>query len=87
MNGAKALGLNTGVIESGRKADLALLDLDRPEFYPRNNLLSALAYSANGTETDTVIIDGQIVLENGKLTLADEEEIYAKAQEVMDRLR
>ena len=87
VNGAKALGLNTGVIESGRKADLALLDLDRPEFYPRNNLLSALAYSANGTETDTVIIDGQIVLENGKLTLADEEEIYAKAQEVMDRLR
>lgn len=87
VNGAKALGLNTGVIESGRKADLALLDLDRPEFYPRNNLLSALAYSANGTETDTVIIDGQIVLEHGKLTLADEEEIYAKAQEVMDRLR
>lgn len=86
VNGAKALGLDTGSIEKGKKADIVMLDLDRPEFYPRNNLLSALAYSANGTEVDTVIINGQVVLENGRLTLADEEEIYAKAQAVMDRL-
>lgn len=85
-NGASALGLNTGAIEAGRKADIVLLDLENPEFYPRNDLLSALVYSANGTETDTVIIDGEIVLEHGRLTKADEEEIYAKAQEVIDRI-
>ncbi|MGN0695860.1 MAG: amidohydrolase [Oscillospiraceae bacterium] len=86
-NGANALGINAGVIAPGKKADIAMLRLDVPEFYPRNDLLSALVYSANGTETDTVIIDGNIVLEHGHLTMADEEKIYADAQEVIERIR
>lgn len=85
VNGAKALGINAGEIKEGKLADIALLRLDNPNFCPSNNLVSALVYSANGSETDTVIINGEIVLEKGKLTKFDEEEIYAKAQEAADR--
>ncbi len=77
VNGARALGLaDTGKIEEGFKADIVILDLRRPEFYPRNDLAASLVYSAKGI-ADTVIIDGDIVLEKGILTRFDEEEIYA----------
>lgn len=86
VNAAKALGFEkSGVIASGNKADIAILDLDRPEFYPRNDLTAALVYSANGSEVDTVIINGDIVLEKGWLTKFDEEEIYAKAREAAEK--
>lgn len=86
VNAAKALGFEkSGVIASGNKADIAILDLDRPEFYPRNDLTAALVYSANGSEVDTVIINGDIVLEKGRLTKFDEEEIYAKARETAEK--
>lgn len=87
VNGAKALGIpDIGEIKAGYKADIAILDLDRPQFYPRNDLIAALVYSANGSEVDTVIINGEIVLENGRLTKFDDQEIYAKAQEIGERI-
>lgn len=87
-NGAKALGLdNVGEIKVGMKADLAILDINRPQFFPRNNLVSALVYSANGSEVETVIVDGEIVLENGRTTLIDEKLVYAKAEETINRLK
>ena len=86
VNGAKALGIpDIGSIEAGKKADIAILDLDRPQFCPRNDLSSALVYSANGSEVDTVIIDGEVVLEHGRLTKFDEEEIYAHAKAVAEK--
>ena len=86
VNGAKALDIpDIGSIEAGKKADIAILDLDRPQFCPRNDLSSALVYSANGSEVDTVIIDGEVVLEHGRLTKFDEEEIYAHAKAVAEK--
>lgn len=82
VNAAKALGLEkTGAIAAGNKADIAILDLDRSQLYPRNDLTAAMVYSANGSEVDTVIINGEIVLEKGRLTKFDEEEICAKARQ------
>lgn len=76
-NGAEALGLyNTGSLEAGKKADITIIDLDRPQFCPRQNLTAALAYSANGSEVDTVIVDGEIVVEHGKATKIDAEKVY-----------
>ena len=68
-NGAKAIGMEgkLGVIKEGALADIILLDLDVPQFVPRNNIVSGLVYSANGSETDTVIIHGRIVMKNRKL--------------------
>ena len=85
-NGAKALGLPTGSIEVGKKADLALLDLDAPSLTPLNNPVAALAYSANGSEVTDVIIDGRIVLRNRELTTIDEERVRHEIARICTRL-
>ena len=86
LAGAKALGLNTGSIEAGKKADLAILRLDCPGMMPNNNPLAALSYSADGSETDTVIIDGKIVMQNRELKTIDEEKVYAQIRQMCERL-
>ena len=85
--GAKALGLEgkLGVISEGALADLIILDLQVPQFVPRNDLVSALVYSANGSEVRTVLIDGRIVMEEGKLLTLDEQEIYEHCEAIAKR--
>ena len=85
-NGAKALGLNTGSIEVGRKADLALLDLGAPSLTPLNNPVAALAYSANGSEVTDVIIDGRTVMRDRELTTIDEERVRSEIARICERL-
>lgn len=89
IGGAKALGMEreTGSIEVGKKADLAILDLRTPSMTPRNDLLAGLCYSANGSEVETVIIDGQIVMEDRKILTLDEERIYAEIARICKRLK
>ena len=88
INGAKALGLEKeiGSIETGKKADLAILDLNTPSLTPRNNLLAGLSYSANGSEVDTVIVNGQITMENRKILTMDEKQVYKKIQDIIVRM-
>lgn len=88
VNGAKALGMEgeLGVVSEGALADLILLDLTEPEFVPRNNLVSALCYSANGLEVVTMLVNGEIVMEDRKILRFDEEEVYAKCDEMAKRL-
>lgn len=88
INGAKALGLEeeTGSIEAGKKADLAILDLNTPSLTPRNNLIAGLSYSANGSEVETVIIHGKIVMEDRKVLTMDEELVYKKINEIIVRM-
>ena len=87
MNGAKALNINSGKIEVGKNADLAILDLNCPQMRPKNNVMSSLSYSANGSEVDTVIIGGDIVMENKKLLNIDENEVYSKVEEIAERIK
>ncbi len=84
--GAQALGLSCGSIEVGKKADLALLDLDAPSLTPLGNPVAALAYAANGSEVDTVIIDGKIVLRHRELTTIDEERVRLEIARICERL-
>ncbi|MCR5793468.1 MAG: amidohydrolase [Lachnospiraceae bacterium] len=87
VNGAKALGLTSvGQIAKGKKADLAILNLDVPQMMPKTNLISALCYSANGSEVETVIVNGKILMENRKILTMDEERIYFECQKIADRL-
>ena len=88
INGAKALGLEKeiGSIEVGKKADLAILDLNTPSLTPRNNLIAGLSYSANGSEVDTVIINGQITMENRKILTVDEKLVYGNIQDIIVRM-
>jgi 5-methylthioadenosine/S-adenosylhomocysteine deaminase len=88
INGAKALGLENeiGTIETGKKADLAILDLNVPSFTPRNNLIAGLSYSANGSEVDTVIINGQITMEHRRILTMDEQLVYDRIQDIIVRM-
>ena len=88
INGARALGLEKeiGSIEVGKKADLAILDLNTPSLTPRNNLIAGLSYSANGSEVDTVIINGKITMENRRILTMNEQLVYRKIQQIIERM-
>ncbi len=86
-NGAKALGLsNLGEIKTGMKADLSILDLDRPNMQPLNDPIAALAYSANGSEVETVMVGGRIVMENGLFTTIDKERALFEVHKICERI-
>ena len=71
--GARALGLDAeiGSIETGKKADLVLLDRDRPHLCPSPDPWSAIVYSARGTDVRTVLVDGDVLVHDFALTRQD----------------
>jgi 5-methylthioadenosine/S-adenosylhomocysteine deaminase len=70
--GAAMLGIKAGRIEEGCLADLCLVDLNLPAFTPNFNFISNLVYAANGSCVDTVICDGNILMQNKQLPGEDE---------------
>lgn len=82
VNGAKALDWfdEIGSIEVGKKADLILIDMDKPHLYPRHNIISSLSYSVQGSDVDTVIVDGKIIMEKRELKTLDVEKIKYMAE-------
>lgn len=88
VNGARAIGREgeLGVIKEGAIADLVLIDLKAPQFIPANNIISGLVYSSNGSEVDTVIVDGKVLLKNRQLTTINEEEVYNECRKLAARL-
>lgn len=79
--GADALGLGSlcGSLEAGKAADIVLADLRKPHLMPLYDVYSQVVYSMNAADIDTVLVGGQVVLEQRRLTTADEAEIMAKA--------
>jgi cytosine/adenosine deaminase-related metal-dependent hydrolase len=80
--GAEALLLERqiGSIEPGKRADLVLYDLDTPEWRPLLNPVNNLVYAASGASVRTVVIDGRIVLDEGRLTTLDEGALYERVE-------
>jgi 5-methylthioadenosine/S-adenosylhomocysteine deaminase len=85
-NGARALGLDAGVLGPGRLADLVLLRRDTPAFTPLNDVRSQLVFCENGSSVDTVVVNGEIVVEDGRLTKIDEMEVLRLAAQARARL-
>ncbi len=82
-NGARALGLEgvTGELREGLRADIALFPLDGPEQHPLRDPKSMFCYSSSALKADTVIIDGEIVLDGGRFTRFDAERVLAETAE------
>ncbi len=86
INGAEALNINAGAIEEGRLADISIFDLNSLNFTPKNNLISALCYSASSEDIKTVIIDGKIILDDRKFVNIDEDKLIEEVSESMNNL-
>ncbi|MDR2873466.1 MAG: amidohydrolase [Methanobrevibacter sp.] len=90
INGAKTLGLENeiGSIEVGKKADIILVDTIIPNLTPNtNSLISHLIYSANGSNVDTTICNGEILMENKKLKVLNEQNIIEKVNDITQKLK
>ncbi|MBX5328842.1 amidohydrolase [Candidatus Bathyarchaeota archaeon A05DMB-5] len=84
INGTKALGLTkeVGSIEVDKKADLILVDLSKPHLKPLHNIHASLVYAAHGSDADTVIVDGKILMENRQVKTLDEHAVIENAQKI-----
>jgi 5-methylthioadenosine/S-adenosylhomocysteine deaminase len=89
IDGARAMGLDReiGSIEIGKRADVIVVDLDRLQSVPTPDVVSALVYSAQSTDVRTTIIDGQVVMRDGELTLLNEAMVLQDAMREAARLR
>lgn len=76
--GARAVGLahEIGSLEIGKRADIVIHTLDRPEMVPSTNMIRNLFYASRSKSVHSVIIDGKLVLEAGRFVALDEREIY-----------
>jgi len=82
VNGAKALRLwkSIGSLEVGKKADIILVDLSKPHLKPLHDIYANIVYCAHGSDVDTVIVDGKIVMENRHVKTLDEQAVMERAE-------
>ena len=82
IEGAKALGIGeiTGSLETGKKADVIVIDTRKPHLTPMYNPFSHLVYAARGSDVTHSIINGQLVMENRKLLHLDLSQVLEKAR-------
>jgi 5-methylthioadenosine/S-adenosylhomocysteine deaminase len=85
-NGAQAFGLDAGKLAPGKLADVILLRRDTAAFTPLNDVLGQLVFCENGSSVDTVIVNGEIVVEGGRLKRVDERDVLQFAEQARKRL-
>jgi 5-methylthioadenosine/S-adenosylhomocysteine deaminase len=83
IDGAKALHMEKeiGSLETGKKADIILISLDEPNAVPMYDVYAQLAYALKGSDVQTVVIGGRVVMRDRKLLTVNEAEVIAKARE------
>jgi cytosine/adenosine deaminase-related metal-dependent hydrolase len=88
IQGARALGLEheIGSLEVGKKADIVLFDSRRSEWRPLLNPVNNLVYNADGRSVHTVIVDGEVRIEDGKPVFLDENVLLDRVQAGAERL-
>ncbi len=88
INGAAALRLeeDLGQLKPGQLADIVLLDTSTLLFTPFNDAFRHLAYCENGSSVHTVIVNGQVVVEDGRILTVDEESIREEARDAWERM-
>jgi cytosine/adenosine deaminase-related metal-dependent hydrolase len=76
-------------LEPGKKADVILVDAYKPHIYPLNMAVDRVAYYANGNDVDTVIVDGEVLMEGRVVRTVDEAEVLdaalAEVEAAIDR--
>ena len=87
VNGAKALNLkNIGKIEEESIADLIIINMDEAITNPINNIFAEIVYNVKGTNVDTTIVNGKILMENRKINNIEKKEIIKKCAKIMGKI-
>jgi len=81
-NGAKALGLGDeiGSLEPGKKADFIVINVDAPHLQPIWSPVATVVFAAQGSDVDTVVIDGEVIVRDRQVLTMDEDAIVADAR-------
>ena len=89
VNGAHCMGLlDADVLAEGKLADLIMIDLHQPNMQPINNIEKNIVYSGSKQNVKMTMVNGKILYEDGAFFIgADAEEIYEKANKIIDRMR
>jgi 5-methylthioadenosine/S-adenosylhomocysteine deaminase len=84
---ALGLGLHTGSLEAGKRADIILIDLDSPHLVPLYDVYSYLVYAVGRGDVSTVLIDGQVVMRDHTLLTVDVSATMEQARELAQQIR
>lgn len=88
INGAKALKLNeTGKIEEGKLADLIIINMEETITNPINNIFAEIVYNVKGSNVDTTIVNGKVLMENRKINNVNKKEIIQKCEKIIERIK
>ena len=87
--GAEALGLGdkTGTLEKDKRADIIMINLNKPHLLPLYDVYSHIVYAAMASDVETVMVSGKLIVNNRTLITADESEILYKARKWCGRIR
>ena len=88
INGAKGIMADhlVGSLEAGKQADIVLINARSAHITPLHDPVSAVAWAANGSDVDTVLIDGRVVMRGRTMMTLDEEQILNDAEDRKDKI-
>jgi len=84
--GSEMTGVDAGTLTPGRLADAIVIDIDKVHHTPWNRPVASVVYAGTGLDVELSIVGGEIIVENGKSTQVDEDEVRAKATEAAEHL-
>ena len=87
IEGAKTLGVDDeiGSLEPGKRADVILLDVEKPKFTPLTNIPAQVANNATPADVETVIVDGEVLMEDGDVKTMDADAVRDRVETAVDR--
>jgi 5-methylthioadenosine/S-adenosylhomocysteine deaminase len=89
IDGARVLGMGdiTGSLETGKRADIIIVDVNRPHLTPMYNVYSHLVYAVSGSDVATAIVNGRVLMEDRALTTLDADEIMAGVNRIAQDIK
>jgi len=70
-------------MREGKLADIALINLNQPHLLPLGDLINMMVYCVRGSDVETVLVNGQIIIRNGRLITLPEKEIIKEAKKII----
>ena len=85
--GALCMGLNdSDVLDTGKKADIIMIDMNKPSMQPENNIVRNLIFSGDNSIVKMTMIDGKILYEDGNYTTIDIDEVISESNKLLEGL-